>query len=133
MQKMNRKEQKRFFYFSFKDSLLLSPPFSSHRRGNTVHRRAVMWFQCLGPHGRVPSGRKPFRLCWHITAPIINSRSALSFLFHLSSFLLTGPSPAFASLSSMPPAPSPLLTLNTLLLISCLSNHTLTAASYCTE
>lgn len=76
-------EQKtsRKFYFSFKYSV----PFqSSARRG--AHRSAIMWFQCLGPCGIVPSGGKPLRLCWHITAAIINSRSALSFLLHLSSF-----------------------------------------------
>lgn len=59
------------------------------RRLSGAHRRAVMWFHCLRPCGRVPSGGKPLRLCWHITAPIINSRSALSFLLQLSSFLLT--------------------------------------------
>lgn len=59
------------------------------RRLSGAHRRAVMWFHCLSPCGRVPSGGKPLRWCWHITAPIINSRSALSFLLQLSSFLLT--------------------------------------------
>lgn len=74
-------ESEQKFYFSFKYSV----PFqSSARRG--AHRRAIMWFQCLGPCGIVPSGGKPLRLCWHITAPIISSRSALSFLLHLSSF-----------------------------------------------
>lgn len=113
--KMSRK-----FYFSFKYSV----PFqSSARRG--AHRRAIMWFQCLGPCGIVPSGGKPLRLCWHITAPIISSRSALSFLLHLSSFsFFLCPSSALPVLSSLPLAPSPLLTLNTFLLIFCLNNHT---------
>lgn len=57
-------------------------------RGN-AHRRPIMWFQCLCLWGTAPSGGKPLRLCWHITTPIINSRSALSFLLNLSSFLLT--------------------------------------------
>lgn len=84
-----------------------------------------MWFQCLGPCGIVPSGGKPLRLCWHITAPIISSRSALSFLLHLSSFsFFLRPSPALPVLSSLPLAPSPLLTLNTFLLIFSLNNHT---------
>lgn len=76
-------------------SLLLSSS-SQRRKLASAHRRAVMWFQCLGPRGIVPSGGKPLRLCWHITAPIINSRSALSFLLHLSSFLLTAPFFCFA-------------------------------------
>lgn len=61
---------------------------SSRRKWASVCGGAVMWFQCLSPHGIIPSGGKPLRLCWRIT-PIINSRSALSFLLHLSSFLLT--------------------------------------------
>lgn len=59
------------------------------------HRRAVMWFQCLGPRGKVPSGGKPLRPCWHITPPIISSRSALSFLLHLSFLLLSAASFCF--------------------------------------
>lgn len=70
--------------------------FTSFSQPVSAHRRAVMWFQCLGPCGMVPSGGKPLRLCWHITPPIINSRSALSFLLRLSSFLLTAPSFCFA-------------------------------------
>lgn len=61
----------------------------SRRKWASVCGGAVMWFQCLSPHGIIPSGGKPLRLCWRITPPIINSRSALSFLFHFSSFLLT--------------------------------------------
>lgn len=80
--KMDRKEQK---------GALLPSSFaiSSQRKWAGVCGVAVMWFQCLSPHGIIPSGGKPLRLCWHITPPIINSRSALSFLLHLSSFLLT--------------------------------------------
>lgn len=62
---------------------------SSRRKWASVCGGTVMWFQCLSPHGIIPSGGKPLRLCWRITPPIINSRSALSFLLHLSSFLLT--------------------------------------------
>lgn len=79
----------------------------------------VMWFHCPSPHGIIPSGGKPLRLCWHITPPIINSKSALSFLLYLSSFLL----PACHSFSSLPPAPSPPLTFSTFLLIFHLNNH----------
>ena len=89
MQKMERKEQKSAVFFQVFSSALSSFSSSSQRRKPaSAHRRAVMWFQCLGPCGIVPSGGKPLRLCWHITTPIINSRSALSFLLHLSSFLL---------------------------------------------
>lgn len=45
-------------------------------------RRAVMWCQCLGPSGTVPSGAKPPRPCCHISPPIISSRSAFSFRTH---------------------------------------------------
>lgn len=93
---MDRKEQKVVFFFQVFSPTLSSFTSSSQRKLASVHRRAVMWFQCLGPCGIVPSGRKPVRLCWHITPPIINSRSALSYLLHFSCFLLTAPSFCFA-------------------------------------
>lgn len=110
--KMDRKEQK--------GALLLSSfTISRQRKWAGACEGAVMWFQCPSPHGIMPSGGKPLRLCWHITPPIINSRSALSFLLHLSSFLL----PACHSFSSLPPAPSPPLTFSTFLLIFHFNNH----------
>lgn len=93
-QKMARKEQKGVFFIQVFRLALLA--FTSFSQPASVHRRVVMWFQCLGPCGIVPSGGKPLRLCWHITPPIINSRSALSFLLHLSSLLLSAPSFCFA-------------------------------------
>lgn len=86
---MARKEQKGVFFLQVFRLALLA--FTSFSQPASVHRRAVMWFQCLGPCGIVPSGGKPLRLCWHITPPIINSRSALSFLLRLSSLLLPAP------------------------------------------
>lgn len=71
-------------FYSFCCSFFL---FLSYRCN--AHRRPIMWFQWLCLWGTAPSGGKPLRLCWHITTPIINSRSALSFLLDLSSFLLT--------------------------------------------
>lgn len=68
-------------------SLLCSTSY--WRKLLSAHRRAIMWFQCLCPWGIAPSGGKPLRRHWPITAPIINSRSALSFLLHLSSLLFT--------------------------------------------
>lgn len=58
-------------------------------------RRAVMWCQCLGPRGTVPSGAKPLRPCCHISPPIISSRSAFSFRTHfpLPSSSCARPSP----------------------------------------
>lgn len=122
LQKMDRKERKSQFFFQVFCSALSSLSSSSQRRKPaSAHRRAVMWFQCLGPCGIVPSGGKPLRLCWHITTPIINSRSALSFLLHLSSFLLTAAFFCFAwALISAPGS----FTLNTFLLIFCLNSHT---------
>lgn len=94
---MGRKEQKGCFFFQVFCCALSSFSSSSKRTEvGRAHRRAVMWFQCLWPCGIVPSGGKPLRLCWHITTPITNSRSALSFLLHLSSFLLTAPCFCFA-------------------------------------
>lgn len=94
---MDRKEQKSLFFFQVFCSALSSFSSSSQRKKlASAHRSAVMWFQCLGPCGIVPSGGEPLRLCWHIATPIINSRSALSFLWHLSSFLLTAPFVCFA-------------------------------------
>lgn len=91
------KERKSLFFFLGFYSALSSFSSSSQRKKLvSVHRRAVMWFQCLGPYGIVPSGGKPLRLCWHISTPIMYSRSALSFLLHLSSFLLTAPFFCFA-------------------------------------
>lgn len=133
LQKMDRKEQRSAFFFHVFCSALSSLSSSSQRRiPASAHRRAVMWFQCLGPCGRVPSGGKPLRLCWHITTPIINSRSALSFLLHLSSFLLTAPFFCFAwALISAPGS----FTLNTFLLIFCLNNQTFfrTPTQHCVE
>lgn len=113
-------EKSRKFHFSFKFSVLLSPPCQVSARGGNwrVHTGdAVMWFQCLGPCSFLPSGGKPLRLSWHITTPIINSRSALSFLLHLSSFRLTATSICFACALISAPGP---FTLNTFLLIFCL-------------
>lgn len=93
---MDRKEQKVLFFFQAFSPAFSSFTSSSQRKLARVHRRAVMWFQCLDPCGIVPSGRKPVRVCWHITPPIINSRSALSFLLHLSCFLLQAPPFCFA-------------------------------------
>lgn len=109
---MDRKEQK---------GALLPSPFTISRKKKWAGAcgGTVMWFQCPSPHGTIPSGGKPLRLCWHITTPIINSRSVLSFLLHLSSFLL----PACHSFSSLPLAPSPLLTFSTFLLIFHFNNH----------
>lgn len=84
-------------------------------------RRAVMWFQCLGPCGTVPSGGKPLRPCCHISPPIISSRSALSFPPHFPFPLLPAPRPLPALichrlLHLCPPAASSLL-------IFCLNNQ----------
>lgn len=68
-------------------SLLCSTSY--WRKLLSAHRRAIMWFQCLCPWGIAPSGGKPLRRHWPITAPIINSGSALSFLLYLSSLLFT--------------------------------------------
>lgn len=109
---MDRKEQK--------DALL--PSFftiSRQRKWAGACGGAAMWFQCPRPHGIIPSGGKPLRLFWPITPPIINSRSALSFLLHLSSFLL----PAYHSFSFLPLAPSPALTFSTFFLIFHLYSH----------
>lgn len=87
-QKMNRKEQRDVDFFKYSALLSLSSfMISSQRKPADARRRAVMWCQCLGPCGIVPSGGKPLKLCWYITPPIINNRTALSFLLHLSSFL----------------------------------------------
>lgn len=95
--KWTEKSREVYFFFQVLSSALSFFQSSSRRRKPaSAHRRAVMWFQCLRPCGIVPSGGKPLRLCWHITTPIINSRSAFSFLLHLSSFLLTGPLFCFA-------------------------------------
>lgn len=75
--KMDRKEPKSVFFSQVFSSALSSFSSSSQRKKQaSAHTRAVMWFQSLGPCGIVPSGGKPLRLCWHITTPIINSRSA---------------------------------------------------------
>lgn len=90
LRKMDRKDPKSAFFFQVFSSALSSFSSSSQRKKQaSAHTRAVMWFQCLGPCGIVPSGGKPLRLCWHITTPIINSRSApfISITsFFLSSF-----------------------------------------------
>lgn len=104
-QKMDRKEWKRGFFFQVFSCALFSffSCSGQRRKQAAAHRRAVMWFQCLRPCGIVPSGGKPLRLCWHITTPIINSRSALSFLLRLSPFLLIAASFCFAfALISVP-------------------------------
>lgn len=124
LQKMDRKEQKSPFFFQVFFSALSSLSSSSQRgKVASPHRRAVMWFQCLGPCGTVPLGGKPLRLCWHITTPIINSRSALSFLLHLSSFLLTAAFFCYTCALHRTPSPS-----THFFLIFCLNNHTFLSA-----
>lgn len=96
MENEHERAEKSIFLSSILFCCLLLFKLQPEEELDGAHRRAVMWFQCLRPCGIVPSGGKPLRLGWHITAPIINSRSVLSFLLHLSSFLLTEPFFCFA-------------------------------------
>ena len=116
---MDWKDPKSVFFSQVFSSALSSFSSSSQRKKQaSAHTRAVMWFQCLGPCGIVPSGGKPLRLCWHITTPIINSRSAP--FISITSFFLS----SFCTFLRLhlgshrcPLAPSPLLTHDTFLLI----------------
>lgn len=79
--KMDRKEQK--------GALLPSSlTISRQRKWAGACGGTVMWFQCLSPSGIIPSGGKPLRLCWHVTPPIINSRSAFHFYYIFLLFFL---------------------------------------------
>lgn len=69
------------------------PSFTICSQAARRPRRAVMWFQCLGPCGTLPSGGKPLRPCCHISPPIISSGSALWVPPHFPSPLPPEPHP----------------------------------------